>query len=268
MAKDENRELSMKHNQIVLTEAERGFSIFLGIKASGGVVTKDLRRAVMGLKALSQAAFDGEVLDQSDAVLAFNLANDISALASKKRNGPILAFAERVYLATPVPGAIKTLVLGLVLMFGTFAVGGMIPVMNAIANQLAAVLGTALILGAHSLICAGAIVETRAAGFIRKIIALLVMMIPAFALITVLNASLDEQRARNGITFDIRFMSLFFLQGALAFVFNSFGDAGKPQPVADDDFDPLDLMPKRSSIAGTDPNLYHDLGYHSDLSQL
>lgn len=205
----------MDFTSVVLVEAERGVAIYNRLLSSRNGVTKEMRRAAMMLNVLRQEALAGEEMDRGDAARASNLADSLAMLSDQNRNGMVLGIAERLFNAVNVHVGVKTLFAGLALAFGVFAAADKIPMASSVPLQILAVLVATLVLGVHSLICAGAMVANIKAGYFRTVLAFLVAIMPVFALIVVWDMSSE---IRNGITYDIRFISAFFLQGFIGFI--------------------------------------------------
>lgn len=253
----------MDFTSVVLVEAERGFAIYNRLLASRAGVTKEMRHAAMMLNALRQDALAGEEMDRSDAARAINLADSIAVMSDENRNGLVLGVAERVFNAWDVNVGVKTLLTGLVLGFGVFVAAGKIPMVHSVPMQIMAVLVAALLLGFHSMICAGAMVSNTKAGYVRTVLSFLVAIMPVFALITVWEMS---HEFRNGITYDMRFVSLFFAQGIVGFMgwlTNSTQENSVGSPAGGDIRVPsFEFM----DTDRTDPNLYQECGNISTIN--
>lgn len=249
----------MDFTSVVLVEAERGFAVYNRLLASRTGVTKEMRRAAMMLNALRQDALAGEEMDRADAARAINLADSIAVMSDQNRNGRVLGLAERVFNAWDVNVGVKTVVMGLALGFGVFVAAGKIPMAHSIPMQIMAVLVAALLLGVHSMICAGAMVSNTKAGYVRTVTAFIVAIMPVFALITVWDMSTE---VRNGVTYDMRFVSMFFAQGIAGFIgWMTHADKSEAGSAADG-FEPT--TPNVQGPNFNDPNLYVDCGYISE----
>lgn len=262
----------MKFNQIVEMEAVRGKAIIKAVKRDGGTITPQMRKALNRLNVLLSQSQQGEVMDQSDAAMAVNLADSLSDGAANYANGLVWSFATRAadLLGTLAP--LKVMLIGVALMIGAFLVPQHLNLASNVSLQIISVAIAAAFLTAHSVLCAGCVIGKEKAGVIREFLAFMFMLMPVFAVWTVIDDAGRADIGEHASLYRVMFVSFYFSQGVIAFLL-AMAMSVKPQAQRQQNepvFSPMgnDLFDSESSLL-TDPNYSGaNLDYVSDSTQI
>jgi hypothetical protein len=250
----------MQFNQIVEQEQVRGRTIYKAIKASGGTITADMRKCMSQLNMLADDSLAGEAMDQADAAMAVNLADELGACSERYANGVVWSFAVRAKDVLGTFAPIKVMLMGLGGLWATFVAHRTFDLTGSLTLQLAAVGIATVALVYHSLLCAGCVIGKEKAGVLREFAAVLFMLMPVFAVMAVLDDSQAPRLIEGGSTYRVLFVTFFFAQGipamVLGLILGGCSELGDEVPSYnfDEEFpdSPLHTDPQHSGI---------DLGY-------
>jgi uncharacterized membrane protein YozB (DUF420 family) len=256
----------MQFNQIVQMENVRGRSIFNAVVASGGTITTEMRKCMRQLDALAQDSVAGEAMDQLDAALAVNLADEIGECKDRYANGVFWSLTVRAKNALGSNELLKVMLLGVVAMVATFVVPLSYNLTSSVSLQLISVGVSVFVLAAHSVLCAGCIIGKEKAGVIREFIAVLFLLMPIFAVLVIIDDSNAPRLVEGASIYRTFFVSFFYAQGfaafALSLLINGLPNSGNTVPNSLlDEHDASSYLsdPQYSSI---------DLGYTSDATEI